>query len=110
MEVRKSTKFNQFCLFFCWKTDDLEIFGRLPVRGYCPGQTMNLKLDVINKSCQDVLYFLVHFIQVSVHWDVRKECREIVLEEDFFLSYTAMNVEIGWENVTIKTGLKIDKC
>lgn len=64
MEVRKLSKFNQFCLFYCWKSDDLNIFGRLPVRAYCPGQTMNLKLDVINKSGREVLYFLVHFIQV----------------------------------------------
>lgn len=64
MEARKLTKFNQCCLLFCWKSDDLEMFGRLPVRGYCPGQTMNLKLDVVNKSVQDVSYFLVRFIQV----------------------------------------------
>lgn len=64
MEVRKFTRFNYVGFFFCCKTPDLEIYGRLPVRGYCPGQTMNLKLDVNNKSFQDVLYFLVQFIQV----------------------------------------------
>ncbi|XP_037046285.1 arrestin domain-containing protein 1-like isoform X2 [Bradysia coprophila] len=63
LEVRQCTKFNQFCLLFCWKTDDLEIFGKLPVRGYCPGQTMNLKLDVVNKSGQDILHFAVQFVQ-----------------------------------------------
>lgn len=64
IEKRISAKFNQFCLFFCWKTAALKIFGRLPVSGYCPGQTMNLKLDVINNSDQDVQHILVHFVKV----------------------------------------------
>lgn len=64
MEVRKFTKFNQCCWFFCWKTAELKIFGRLPVSGYCPGQTVNLKLDVINNSYQEVEHFLVYFIKV----------------------------------------------
>lgn len=74
MEKRLSARFNQFCFFFCWKTSALQIFGKLPVSGYCSGQTMNLKLDVINKSDKEVLHILVHFIKVSytinLHWAV----------------------------------------
>ncbi|KAJ6641363.1 Arrestin domain-containing protein 17 [Pseudolycoriella hygida] len=63
MKVRKFTKFNISCCLFCVESDELQLYARLPVRGYCSGQTINLKLDVINKSYQEVLRFLVQFIQ-----------------------------------------------
>lgn len=56
--------FNRLCVSFWWKKGDLRIFGRLPVSGYCSGQIMNLKLNVINQSGQGVLMVLVHFIKV----------------------------------------------
>lgn len=94
IEVQKFLKFNQFCLLFCWKTDDLQIFGRLPVRGYCPGQTMNLKLDVVNKSLREVLYFLVHFIQVRKIFEKCIPERVVcvcVLTSKKFISFSLLN-------------------
>ncbi|KAG4071526.1 hypothetical protein HA402_011680 [Bradysia odoriphaga] len=67
MERRVCANFNQFCFFFCWKTSNLQVYGRLPVSGYCPGQTMNLKLDVINKSDKDVLHVLVQFVKEAIY-------------------------------------------
>ncbi|KAG4071318.1 hypothetical protein HA402_004022 [Bradysia odoriphaga] len=63
MVVRKYVKFSQFWLVFCCKTDDIKMSGRLPVRGYCPGQVINLKLSVINRSFLSILHFQVLFIQ-----------------------------------------------
>ncbi|XP_037035006.1 arrestin domain-containing protein 1-like [Bradysia coprophila] len=64
---RVCANFNQFCFFFCWKTSNLQVYGRLPVSGYCPGQTMNLKLDVINQSDKDVLHVLVQFVKEAIY-------------------------------------------
>lgn len=77
MEKRVRATFNQFCFFFCWKTSALKILARLPVSGYCPGQTMNLKLDMINNSDKDILHLLVHFIKVTHTISPTAECLTI---------------------------------
>lgn len=63
MEVRKYVKFSAFLSACCCRSDDLRIAGRLPVRGYCPGQSINLKLIVVNRSFVDILHFQVLFVQ-----------------------------------------------
>ncbi|KAG4076323.1 hypothetical protein HA402_005766 [Bradysia odoriphaga] len=66
--VGKATHFNfsftRLCVLYRWRKGYLKMFGRLPVSGYCPGQIMNLQLDVINESGQGVLMIVVHFVQV----------------------------------------------
>lgn len=46
-------------------SDPLVIKARLPVRGYTPGQTINLEFTADNRSDQDVLGFKVELVGVG---------------------------------------------
>lgn len=102
MENRIFTKFNQFCIFFCWKTSKLKIFARLPVSGYCPGQTMNLKLDVINNSDQEVFHFLVYFIKVK--W---VQCKSKTVKCFMLLGYAENVLQIIVKNQQLYYNFKL---
>lgn len=53
------------CLLCCCETDPVFIIARLPVAGYTPGQTIELFLDVNNKSDQTFQDFQILIIKVS---------------------------------------------
>lgn len=46
-------------------SDPLKLIARTPVGGYTPGQTINLEVEVINKSDQPVSDFSVQLIKVN---------------------------------------------
>lgn len=43
----------------------MKLRARTPVGGYCPGQVINLEIDVINESDQPVSDFTVQLIKVK---------------------------------------------
>lgn len=52
------------CCLLCCLSDPMKIVARTPVGGYTPGQTINLELDIINRSDQPVSDFTVQLIKV----------------------------------------------
>lgn len=53
------------CLLCCCETDPLFINARIPVGGYTPGQTIELLLEINNKSDQTFQNFEIQIIKVT---------------------------------------------
>lgn len=49
----------------CFRSDPLHIVASIPVGGYVPGQTIDLSLEVDNKSNQRVPYFQMQLVKVG---------------------------------------------
>lgn len=64
--AKKYKTFYKFCLPWCKTDDSLIMVGRIPVRGYIPGQTIELFLNVYNRTEQRVSEFKVQLMKVSV--------------------------------------------
>lgn len=63
---RKSKVFLPLGFCCCFPSDPLNVDVRTPVRGYTPGQTINVKLNVSNESEEDVENFAVELIKVNM--------------------------------------------
>lgn len=65
--ISRSRKgFSKFCFLSCVTSEPLEIVAHIPVSGYIPRETIDLHLQVNNKSNQPVLEFTVQLVQVSI--------------------------------------------
>lgn len=53
------------CLLCCCETSPVFIKARIPVTGYTPGQTIEVALEINNKSDQRFQNFQVQIIKVS---------------------------------------------
>lgn len=62
----KFKTFHPCCLFFCCRSAPLRIVARIPLGGYAPGQTINVDIEVDNKSAKEadfnVQLYKVRFI------------------------------------------------
>lgn len=65
MVVKGEKRFYPCFLLWCIKSNPLEIIARTPVGGYVPGQTINLRMSVTNKSGQKITRFIAQLVKVS---------------------------------------------
>lgn len=58
------------CIFCCSESDPLHLKATIPVRGYSPGQTINMAVSADNKSNQDVSVFTVQLLNFEGNFDI----------------------------------------
>lgn len=64
INCKTEKKFRCFGCFFCFKNGALTVSVYVPVRGYAPGQVINVKIDVVNDSSKNLSSMDVQLIKV----------------------------------------------
>lgn len=54
------------CLLCCWETEPVKISARVPMKGYAPGQAIEITIVVDNKSDQTYDSFIGNIYKVSL--------------------------------------------
>lgn len=61
--------FNKYsCWLCCWQTEPVKISVRVPMRGYVPGQAIEITINVDNKSNQKYDNFTSNIFKVNLHF------------------------------------------
>lgn len=58
--------FNKYCcMLCCWETEPLKISVKVPMKGYAPGQVIQITIKVDNKSDQTLNKFIGNIFKVK---------------------------------------------
>lgn len=59
------------CLLCCCSSDPMHVVVRIPVSGYTPGQSINIEIDVDNKSDSEA-EFTVQLVKVLLETEMER--------------------------------------
>lgn len=68
--------FNPFCLFCCCPSAPLHVTARIPVAGYTAGQTIDVEINVENKSNQNCIFRVELAKRIEYHSNDGKTIQE----------------------------------